>query len=612
MMSCFQHRRSAGFSLIEMSIVVAILAVLGVSGLSFYNTQIKKQHVDTTKSRLNDITAAMARYKQRTGHLPCPAPLDAPPGSATFGKSDTDNCSTAAVQPGTTRVAGTGGTVRIGAVPVAALGLPVEATVDRWGNRFVYAVSERIADAGVPYDENDGAITLLGDGGTVLGPTPNKTPFVVLSPGQDGAGAYTFDGKPSAIPCPASGPEKDNCDGTATFRTATPSNSRNESDRFNDVVVSNMSSNDPATVCGDLGMFYGPKHPKADANGCVSRVVQSGIGNVGIWGESTGAPLDVAGEVRISSTALACTAATAGALRYNVAGQMLDYCDGSGTWKSLEGPQGPMGDKGDTGPMGPKGDTGPQGFTGDQGPPGAGAPAAACVPSAPETIPYACPPGEGGGTQTRTSSCPGPVWSGYTYNNNCVAAAPTDCALPWGGTISDGQSVAAYSTSSVTCGNTCAFETRTCNAGVLSGSYTSQNCSVDACGGGASCVLPFTFGGGASINDGDSVTAYASPTDCPSASETRTCTNGSLSGSYGYNHQCELCGSGACDSGETQASCPGDCGGRVCGTCGGTGGYCNEVADQGCDNGGCWVYTGSAPASPPLCCDGLGPCPSYY
>lgn len=372
-MFCFQHKRAGGFSLIETAIVVAILAVLGVGGLSFYSTQMKKEHVDVTKSRLNDITAAMARYKVQTGHLPCPAPLNALPGSATFGKSDTNDCSSVAPQAGTTRVAGTGGFVRIGAVPVAALGLAVEDSVDRWGNRFVYAVSEKIADTTFPYDENDGAITLMGDGATVLGPTPNKTPFIVLSLGKDGAGAYTFDGKLSAIPCPTGNvPESDNCNNTATFRMATVSDSRNVADRFNDVVVTSMSSNDPATVCGDLGMFYGPKHPKADPSGCVPKLIQDpSTGNVGIWGAPTsGAVLDVAGEVRISNTSLACVATTAGALRYNAAGQIIEYCDGGAPWKSLEGAQGATGAKGDTGPVGLQGDTGPPGFTGDPGPPG--------------------------------------------------------------------------------------------------------------------------------------------------------------------------------------------------------------------------------------------------
>lgn len=58
---------------------------------------------------------------------------------------------------------------------------------------------------------------------------------------------------------------------------------------------------------------------------------------------------------------------------------------------------------------------------------------------------------------------------------NCPAAF---CNLPWGGTIANGASVTAYQYGSVPCGSNCAQETRTCNNGILSGSYASQNCEA--------------------------------------------------------------------------------------------------------------------------------------
>ncbi|MFA5763191.1 MAG: hypothetical protein WC915_00065 [archaeon] len=102
------------------------------------------------------------------------------------------------------------------------------------------------------------------------------------------------------------------------------------------------------------------------------------------------------------------------------------------------------------------------------------------------------------------------------------------CSLPWGGSILSGESVTAYSSSSVACGSSCSSQTRICNSGVLSGSYTSQSCSVNAC---ASCSLPW----GGSINHNQSVTAYqSSSVACGSScvSQSRVCSNGVLSGSY--------------------------------------------------------------------------------
>jgi len=108
------------------------------------------------------------------------------------------------------------------------------------------------------------------------------------------------------------------------------------------------------------------------------------------------------------------------------------------------------------------------------------------------------------------------------------------CSLPWGGSIASGASVTAYAASSVPCGSSCASQTRTCSNGSLSGSYTNSSCSVVAC----PCSLPW----GGSIASGASVTAYAdSSVPCGStcSSQTRTCSNGTLGGSY-TNSSCSI------------------------------------------------------------------------
>ncbi|MDF0584164.1 toxin TcdB middle/N-terminal domain-containing protein [Bradyrhizobium yuanmingense] len=110
------------------------------------------------------------------------------------------------------------------------------------------------------------------------------------------------------------------------------------------------------------------------------------------------------------------------------------------------------------------------------------------------------------------------------------------CSVPWGGVVGDGQSVTAYSAASPPAGQTCGAiaQTRTCINGTLSGSYTQQSCAPSA------CSLPW----GGSIGHGQSVTAYsaASPPAgqaCSAIAQTRTCTNGTLSGSY-TNQSCVL------------------------------------------------------------------------
>jgi|GEM_PF-5082842 len=69
--------------------------------------------------------------------------------------------------------------------------------------------------------------------------------------------------------------------------------------------------------------------------------------------------------------------------------------------------------------------------------------------------------------------------SGFTWNGSMCTA--NSCSLPWGGSIASGTSVTAYASSSVACGSSCASQTRTCTNGVLSGTYTASACSVSAC-----------------------------------------------------------------------------------------------------------------------------------
>nr|VFK78043.1 MAG: Collagen triple helix repeat-containing protein [Candidatus Kentron sp. SD] len=95
-------------------------------------------------------------------------------------------------------------------------------------------------------------------------------------------------------------------------------------------------------------------------------------GNVGVGAAKPAVKLDVAGGIRVGGETV-CDAGRAGTIRYNDAGDEVEFCDGS-AWSRVEGPKGDKGDKGDKGErgfQGVKGDTGPKGPKGDQGPIGA-------------------------------------------------------------------------------------------------------------------------------------------------------------------------------------------------------------------------------------------------
>lgn len=108
--------------------------------------------------------------------------------------------------------------------------------------------------------------------------------------------------------------------------------------------------------------------------------------------------------------------------------------------------------------------------------------------------------------------------------SNFSSWQPLRCTLPWGGTIGGGASVTAYSSTSPTGPCSAVSQTRTCVGSTLSGTFLNSACT-NGCTG-----TPW-----GSVSSGYSNTAYSTSNPagpCAGASQTRTCSNGSLSGSY--------------------------------------------------------------------------------
>ncbi len=137
-------------------------------------------------------------------------------------------------------------------------------------------------------------------------------------------------------------------------------------------------------------------------------------------------------------------------------------------------------------------------------------------------------------------SCSNGVLSGSFQFPGCAVNAYRSCTFN-GQTIAHGGTVTAFATSTVAYGQTCSSQVRTCNDGTLSGSYIYANCSA---GSPASCNF-----NGQTISHGGVVTAYAAPTvpfGSSCAAQTRVCNDGYLSGSYSYS-SCSANSASACN-----------------------------------------------------------------
>ncbi len=143
------------------------------------------------------------------------------------------------------------------------------------------------------------------------------------------------------------------------------------------------------------------------------------------------------------------------------------------------------------------------------------------------TVPY----GQSCASEVRT--CHNGAFTGSYAYSQCNAGSAGSCLFN-GQTIAHGGKVTAYASSSVAYGGTCASQERVCNNGALSGIYAFASCSV---GAAKSCLF-----NGQTVSHGQSVVAYAQPSVAygqACASQTRACNNGVLSGSY-TNSSCVI------------------------------------------------------------------------
>lgn len=220
-----------GFSLMEMSVVLTIMAVVIAGVLPGMTSMNKSRDTEITLDRISRIHDAILAYRLANDTLPCPTNLLNTEGTQWFGvAADVSNpalagqCFTnvALAAPGSTatavsnpsRVAATSNATNIanyasssyatatggvvGGVPVRTLGLPDEYAYDAWGRRFFYNVDKRITAAGsfTTYSPTDTAIGVYTVNDAAGSARTTKAVYVIVSAGQDGHGGITQGGAP--------------------------------------------------------------------------------------------------------------------------------------------------------------------------------------------------------------------------------------------------------------------------------------------------------------------------------------------------------------------------------------------------------------------------------
>ncbi len=244
-----KHHTEKGFTIIEMAIVIAIIGLfLAAAGQLYIQYDRYQKKNDTTLDMLA-VSGAVTNFRNLYGRYPCPASLTANRENTQIYGMETACDDTSgpdftlgagvtaagvAVVPGTKTP---GERVRIGMIPFRALNLEEDQAYDGERNRFIYAISEKMA-VSTTFTPDGGEISILNDAGGSLIEPPNSAHFMIMSAGENGAGAYNSRG--SLNPCLTGSQESDNCNFTtdAIFRVAEKSNTGNgTATQFDDELI---------------------------------------------------------------------------------------------------------------------------------------------------------------------------------------------------------------------------------------------------------------------------------------------------------------------------------------------------------------------------------------
>lgn len=199
-------KRQAGFTLVELAVVIFLIGLLASAGLSALNAQMASASISATKKKQEAIKDALISYLGKYKRLPCPAT------DATNGH---ESRVTTAVPANCTGY--------FGILPYYELGLPKNAALDGWENFFSYAISKqwtstfdstatppangdsKTNDVGQAFNVGDAGVIIVNDRSATSpeAPTPiSSLPAVVfiVSHGKNGLGAFTSKFTQNVVP----------------------------------------------------------------------------------------------------------------------------------------------------------------------------------------------------------------------------------------------------------------------------------------------------------------------------------------------------------------------------------------------------------------------------
>lgn len=201
----------AGFSLVELAIVLLVISVIAGSAMSVGLRKSESGLFTVNEKRMTMVEEGVAAYVSNRGFLPCPARPDLALTDANYG---VENCAATCVGAAPNNFC-------TGMVPFVTLNISDELAFDGWGRRLTYGVDQRLTATAAnfrdtnPDDGNNATgLTVSIIGGAVR--TADAI-FVLVSHGPNGRCARDRNG--AVIGCAVAGnvDEQENGDADRIF-----------------------------------------------------------------------------------------------------------------------------------------------------------------------------------------------------------------------------------------------------------------------------------------------------------------------------------------------------------------------------------------------------------
>lgn len=228
---------SAGFSLVEMAIVLTIVALLMAGLIPSISGQIDQKRTAETRIKLDEIQQALIGFAVANGRLPCPATAASNGAESYVGAVGASACTS----------------FNNGFIPAVTLGIASESdslgnqgyAVDAWGNRIRYAVTNANGNAFITTSgmKSTGITTLdpnlmvctkvsatANDCSVAADRLTTGVPAVIYSTGKNGAYGGTGSDE-------AENPNPNSADNDRAFVSHVPAPSSAANGEFDDIVI---------------------------------------------------------------------------------------------------------------------------------------------------------------------------------------------------------------------------------------------------------------------------------------------------------------------------------------------------------------------------------------